>query len=105
MILGQTVFVGLDIARSRNRARDEGDAHRLEAIRRQRTRCESRPEAVAVPGHDAESRDAMIAHKVMDLRALHGGVAMVLYDHVGESGSGPGFAHAGRDILKVDAPI
>src|SRR4029077_7240584 len=47
----------------------------------------------------------MIAHKVMDLCALHEGVAMVLYDHVGESGSGPRFTHAVGDILIVDAPI
>src|SRR5580700_1913302 len=105
MILRQLVLQCFDHSRSRDRARHKRYANRHKRAWRERLRCQSGPETVAISGDSGETCNAVLLDEIVDLAALDIGVAMIACIRTGITSSGPGFGYSLRQVLRVGAHI
>src|SRR6476646_1034039 len=88
-----------------DRSADERNADWLEWLRRQRFRRIACPETVSIARYGDETFDALIAHEVVQLRALGINAAEIAPAKTRISRTGPGLGEPSRKDLRIGAPV
>src|SRR5690348_17153792 len=88
-----------------DRSADECNADWLEGLRRQRFRRIACPETVSIARYCDETFDALIAHEVVQLRALGINAPKIAATKTGIARTGPRFGEPCRKVLRISTPV